>query len=420
MSATLAERIFSRVAGASVRGGQLVEVSPDWMFTIDDTIGTLLSYMKRYGIEHPAAPERIILFYDHYAPADTAGHAAEQAMGRVFCREAGLGGLHDVGVGISHQVAVEKGIVRPGQLALNTDSHTTTLGAAACLGIGVGAAEMAYLWATGRLWFRVPESMRIVLAGTLRPGVYAKDLMLALVGRLGPLGALYRSVEFHGEAIARLVMAERMTLCNMAAELGAKCAVIPADAVTRAHFRQLGVDYDEESGRPGTGARYAEEITLALEELEPMVAGPHRADRVAPVRDLVQVPIHQAFLGTCTNGRLEDLRAAAAVLRDRHIATGVRMIVTPASREVYAAALAEGLISTFISAGCVVTTPGCGPCAGLHMGLVGDGETCIASSSRNFRGRMGSTKAEVYLGSPATVAASAVTGAISDPREFVS
>ena len=418
MRLTLAEKAFSRAAGTTVKPGQLIEISPDWAFTIDDTIGLILSYLNEKGIKRPVAPKRIALFYDHYAPANTASHAGEQALGRVFAREAGIAALHDVGTGISHQVAVEKGVVRPGQIALNTDSHTMTLGGVGCLGIGVGAAEMAFLWATGRLWFRVPETIKVILDGQLPWAVDAKDVMLYLAGRLGSLGASYCAMEYHGAAIATLPIASRMTLCNMGAELGAKCAMVPADERTRCHYEALGIQIEEEAGRPDEGAAYLGEVTVQLDQLTPMVAIPHRVDQVRPVEAVKDVHIDQAFLGTCTNGRLEDLRNAAAILRGHKVAEGVRMIVTPASREVYLAALSEGLIDVFMASGCVVTTAGCGPCAGLHMGLLGQGEVCVASSSRNFRGRMGSGLADVYLGSPATVAASAVTGKLTDPREL--
>jgi homoaconitate hydratase family protein len=315
-------------------------------------------------------------------------------------------------------VAVERGIVRPGQLAFNADSHTTTLGAVGSFGTGLGAAEMAYVWATGRIWLRVPQTIAIDLSGALAPMVDAKDAILTLLGRLGARAATYKAIEYRGEGVATLSMAGRMTLCNMAVEMGAKAGLVPVDDVTMAHYEKLGMAIDADAGRPDAGATYENTIGLDLGEVRPMVACPHTVDNVRPADDIEGVAIQQAFLGSCTNGRLEDLRAAAHILKGRQIAPGVRMIVTPASRLVYGAALKEGIIETLTDAGCSVTTPGCGACAGLHMGVLGDSEVCISSSSRNFLGRMGNRDSAVYLGSPATVAASAVRGKISDPRSL--
>lgn len=418
MGQTLAEKCLSRAAGAPVKAGQFVEVEPRWAFTIDDTIGLILTYLKDCGVERVARPERIALFYDHFAPADSAANATDHVRGRRFAAAAGIPHFFDVGSGISHQVAVEKGIVEPGQIALNTDSHTTTLGAVGCFGTGIGAAEMAYVWATGRIWFRVPPTLRVDLAGALPAATDAKDVILALLRQLTARGATYKAIEFHGPALATLSMAQRMTLSNMGPELGAKVALVPADAVTAEHYRRLGRAVDLEAGQPDADAVYHETVSLDLDALEPMVACPHTVDNVKPARAAGGAAIDQAFLGSCTNGRLEDLRAAASILRGRRLASGVRMIVTPASREVYLAALREGLVEALTEAGCTLTTPGCGPCAGLHLGVLGDGETCISSSSRNFLGRMGNRSAAVYLGSAATVAASALTGRITDPRDI--
>jgi homoaconitase/3-isopropylmalate dehydratase large subunit len=266
------------------------------------------------------------------------------------------------------------------------------------------------------MWFRVPRSVRVRLDGTLPALVDAKDVALELLRTLGPRAATYRSIEFQGDGVAELGIAQRMTLCNMAVELGAKAAVVPSDAVTTAHFGALGIPVAVDAARPDPDALYESELEIALAAVEPMVACPHRVDNVASVQDVTDVPIQQAFLGSCTNGRIEDLRIAARVLSGRCISPGVRMIVTPASKEVYATALHEGILATLIDAGCVVTTPGCGPCAGLHMGVLGDGEVCISASGRNFLGRMGNRASSVYLGSAATVAASAVAGRIADPR----
>jgi homoaconitate hydratase family protein len=323
-----------------------------------------------------------------------------------------------VGEGISHQVAVESGLVRPGQMVTNTDSHTVTTGAVGAVGCGIGAAEMAYLWAHGKLWFRVPESIRIDLVGTLAPGASAKDVVLTILKLITARGALYAAVEYHGDGLAQFTIPDRMTLCNMGIEMGAKFATVPFDAVTAAHFRDLGIEVSD-APLPDPDATYAARHVIDLSTIEPMVSVPNRVDDVHPVRGLPEIRVNQALLGTCTNGRFEDLAVAAGILKGHRIARGVRMVVTPASRAVYRRALAEGVVETLVEAGCTVTTPGCGACAGIHQGVLAEDEVCISSSSRNFIGRMGNRDARIYLGSPATVAASALAGRIVDPRETV-
>ncbi len=415
MSMTLAEKIMSRLAGRPAAAGDFLELGPDWTFSLDDGIGLVDRYFRMYGVTRIAAPEKIAVFFDHFAPADTPLHAHVQKLGRELCDRFGITRLHDVGEGISHQIAVETGLVRPGQMVTNTDSHTTTAGGVGAVGCGIGVAEMAYLWTYGKLWFMVPESIRIELTGRLSDGVFAKDAVLALLGMISARGALYASVEYHGSAIAGLSIPERMTLCNMGIEMGAKFAVVPGDEVTRAHYAGLGIDVGE-MPQPDPGARYRSAHCLDLSTVEPMVSAPHKVDNVVAATSLRGVRINQAFLGTCTNGRFEDLKAAADILRGRRIARGVRMVVTPASKRVYIQAVREGVVETLIEAGCTVTTPGCGACAGIHQGVLTENEVCVSSSSRNFLGRMGNRGASIYLGSPATVAASALTGEITDPR----
>ena len=326
--------------------------------------------------------------------------------------------LFDVGEGISHQIAVESGMVRPGEMVTNMDSHTITIGAVGALGCGIGGAEMAYLWAHGSLWFRVPESLRMELHGSLPHGTAAKDLVLAILRKISARGAIYSSIEYHGAALAAMAIPERMTLCNMGIEMGAKFAVVPADDVTRRHFEGLGLDPGA-MPVPDPDAVYSARHRFDLSALVPLLSAPNKVDNVHPVAEFAHVRINQAFLGTCTNGRLEDFQVAADILRGKRIASGVRMVVTPASRKVYAQALKAGVIATLVDAGATVTTPGCGACAGMHQGVLAAEEVCIASSSRNFLGRMGHRDASVYLGSPATVAASALTGRITDPREVL-
>jgi 3-isopropylmalate/(R)-2-methylmalate dehydratase large subunit len=418
---TLAEKIMGRLAGHAVSAGDMVEIAPDWTFALDDGIGLIEQNFRRYGVDKLAAPDKIALFYDHYAPADTPLHAHVQRVGRQLFDRFKLPRerLFDVGQGISHQIAVESGMVRPGEMVTNMDSHTITIGAVGAVGCGIGGAEMAYLWAFGKLWFRVPESIRIELTGSLPHGTAAKDVVLAILQRITARGAIYASIEFHGDAVAAMSIPERMTLCNMGIEMGAKFAVVPPDHVTRAHFESLQVAVGELTV-PDEDASYAAHHRLELGALAPLLAVPNKVDNVHAVAAFSHVRINQAFLGTCTNGRFEDFEIAAAILKGRRIAPGVRMIVTPASRAVYLKALSSGVIATLIEAGATVTTPGCGACAGMHQGVLAEEEVCIASSSRNFLGRMGHRDAAVYLGSPATVAASALTGHITDPREVMS
>lgn len=416
MGQTAAEKIMSRIAGHSVSAGDFIEGCPDFTFSLDDGIGLVDRYFRLHGIDKVRYPERIAVFFDHYAPADTPLHANIHGIGRVLCRRFGIERLYEVGDGISHQISIESGLVRPGQFVTNTDSHTITLGAVGAAGCGIGVAEMAYLWAYGVLWFQVPTAQKVVIDGRLTPGVYAKDLALSIVRKLSARGAIYQSIEYSGSAFAHLSISERMTLCNLGVEMGGKFAIAPIDDVTRAHFARFSHQPVDDATNPDPDAHYTSEVAFHSAAIAPMVSSPHSVDNVAPVTDLPNTQIHQAFLGTCTNGRLDDLQAAAAVLKGKRVAPGVRFIVTPASREVYKAAIETGTLATLVDAGCVVTTPGCGACAGIHQGVLAEGEACIASSSRNFLGRMGNKDAHVFLGSPATVAASALTGRITDPR----
>lgn len=417
MNQTLAEKVMSRLCGRPVVAGSFVELQPDWTFSLDDGIGLLDRYFRANGISKLANPEKIAVFYDHYAPADTPLHAHIQRMGRKMVRDMGIPHLFEVGEGISHQIAVESRLVQPGQMVVNTDSHTCTVGAVGAVGCGIGAAEMAYLWAHGSLWFRVPESIRIELSGSRHRHVTAKDVVLHILAKLSSRGAIYASIEFHGDGLAGLNIAERMTLCNMAAEMGAKCASVPFDSITAAHFAKAELSVPADLAVPDTDATYARNYLFALEDVEPMISTPGRVDNVEPVSSLVGTRVDQIFLGTCSNGRYEDLSVAADILRDKKLAPGVRMIVSPASREVLQQALASDVARVLVDAGCSITTPGCGSCAGIHQGVLAEDEVCLATAPRNFVGRMGHKDARIYLASPATVAASALAGQVTDPRE---
>jgi 3-isopropylmalate/(R)-2-methylmalate dehydratase large subunit len=337
-------------------------------------------------------------------------------MMREFVAEQAIPNFYDVFEGICHQVLPEKGFALPGRLIVGADSHTTTYGAFGCFATGIGSTDMAAVFATGKLWFRVPESMQVIVEGRLPKRVAAKDLILRIIGDLGADGASYRAVEFIGSGMREISMAGRMTMCNMAVEMDAKSAMVPADGKTKRYL--IGrIGQSIKSVRSDRGATYVEAHTYEVSKLDPQVACPHRVDNVRSVTDVEGVEIDQAFLGTCTNGRLEDLIEAAKILKGKHIDKRVRMLVVPASREVYLEALKRGILKTFVEAGALVEAPCCAACMGSHIGVLGPGETCISSSNRNFRGRQGSPNAKIYLASPATVAASALKGVITDPRD---
>ncbi|GIV79117.1 3-isopropylmalate dehydratase large subunit [Litorilinea aerophila] len=451
---TFAQKALARAAGLpAVEIGQVVDARPDVVLSHDNTAAIRRIWLQ-FGQERVVIPERLAITLDHAVPAPTTRHAQNHAEVRQFVAEQGIRHFWEVGRGICHQVLSEEAIVLPGQLILGADSHTTHFGWMGAFGAGIGRSEVAVLWATGELWLRVPESMRVVLEGELPLGVTAKDFALRLIGDLGADGGLYLSIEFAGDGIQRLSLASRMVLANMMAEFGAKTAYVPPDEKTYRYLAErlmkrkiqdarlggnvevtpaqdLGASgqpsipnlqsfiFDLQSSAlfPDPGAEYVATHVYRAEELEPYVACPHSVDNVVPLSQIAGTPVQQAFLGTCTNGRLEDIAAAAAVVRGRRVARGTRFIVIPASSQVLQAAMERGYIQTLVEAGAVIGVPGCGPCMGNHMGIPAPNEVTISSANRNFRGRMGTPEAEIYLASPAVVAASAVAGVIADPRE---
>ncbi len=416
---TMAEGVLARAAGRDrVAAGEFVVAAVDLALVHDIFAVPVFDTLREVGRNAVWDPERVAVVIDHLVPAPTGAAAQVHQRIREHVAELGIGRFFDVGAGICHQVLPEAGLVRPGMLVVGTDSHTTTHGALGAAGTGIGTSEMAYVLATGRLWFRVPETIRVDLSGSLSPPVTWKDAILHLAGRLGADGAQYRSLEFGGPAAAGVDMGGRLTMCNMAVELGAKFGIFPADPVTVDYLAARGVR--AEPFAPDPDARYLAVHEVDLSALEPQVALPHAVDRVRPVGEVEGLQVHQAFLGSCTNGRLEDLEQAAGILRGRRVARGVRLLVAPASRSVYEAAARSGVLATLVEAGATVLPPGCGPCFGGHGGLLAPGERCIGSHNRNFVGRMGSPEAEIYLASPPTVAASAVAGRITDPREVAS
>ena len=412
------EKILAATAGKqSVSTGEIVNCTVDVAGINDLYLQTVRSFFE-VGGKQVANPDRICIFMDHYAPASTIMQADNQKQFREFARSQGIDGVMDIDQGVCHQVVIDKGLSRPGKLIVITDSHTTIHGALGAFGTGVGATDMATILLTGKLWFRVPEVIRINLEGKLRPGVYAKDAILHIIGTLKADYGVYRAVEFTGPALASIPMSERFTLCNMTTEMGAKTAWIQPDTVTFDFLKAKGItDYTVHETDPGFS--YFAEHNFDLGKLEPQLAAPHSVDNVGPISQFAGQPVQQAYLGTCTGGRLEDLAVAAKILKGKHIAKDTRFIVVPASKKVLLEAMNTGVMQTLVEAGATFVTPGCAACLGVHEGMLASGETCISASSRNFPGRMGSGKAGIFLGSPASVAAAALTGQLTDPTPYL-
>lgn len=413
------EKILARAAGLpAVRKGQIVNCEVDRAGINDLYLQTKRSFLEMGGVR-VKNPKNVIMFMDHYAPASTVSQATVQKEFREFCREQEIAHLMDVNRGVCHQVLIDSGLSRPGLVIVVTDSHTTTHGALGAFATGVGATDLATILLTGKLWFRVPEIIRITLTGELKPGVFAKDIILKILGDKKADYAVYKGVEFSGPAVASMSVSERLCLCNMTTEMGAKCAYIQPDEKTFKYLSERGVERPQE-GVVHTDAdfQYSEEIEYDVSGIVPQTAAPFSVDNVADLSQHVGKRIDQAYIGACTGGRLEDLAVAAQVVCGRKIATHTRFVVCPASRETLLAAMDAGYIRTLVEAGAVLVAPGCAACLGIHEGLIAKGERCISSTNRNFPGRMGDKEAEIFLASPATVAASAVYGAIADPREF--
>jgi 3-isopropylmalate/(R)-2-methylmalate dehydratase large subunit len=431
MGKTFAQKALARAAGLDdVIPGQVVDARPDVALSHDNT-AAILRIFRQLGISRVRYPERLAITLDHAAPAPTTQHAQNHADVRRFVAEQGIRHFFEVGRGICHQVLSEEAIVWPGQTVLGADSHTPHFGWLGAFGAGVGRSEMAAIWATGELWLRVPESIQLIVNGRLGAWATAKDLALAIIGRLGADGGLYASVEISGPAITALSLESRMVLPNMMAEFGVKNAYLApdkavfdwlAERLMKTNRGQQRTEVREQMAAaalyPDPGAGYAERHFFDASTIEPSVACPHTVDNVVPVSAVAGTRVQQAFLGTCTNGRLEDLAVAAAILSGHRVAPGTRLLVIPASSEVYRDALRAGYIETFIEAGAVIGPPGCGPCMGNHLGILAPGEVCISSANRNFKGRMGTADSQIYLASPAVVAASAVAGAIVHPGEL--
>jgi len=415
---SMAESILSRASGRRAVPGDIVVARLSLVYMHDGTFGLA----RRVMMEAPRLdgvfdPSRVALFIDHAAPAPNLAAAMVHREMRRWARERGVR-LYDVGSGISHQVVVDEGLAGPWDVVVGADSHTVTLGGVAAFATGVGSTDAAVAAATGRLWFRVPEPLLVRLEGRLPRGVTGKDLALHIVGELGGDGAIYRALEFWGPGLRVLSVDQRLTVANMSVEAGAKAAVFPSDGLLKAWFLS---EHGREVPRlePGPRAWYPDELPVELDGLEPLVAAPPRVDNVAPVSEYEGVEVDQVFLGSCTNGRVEDYVEAARILSRHPVAGGVRCIAVPASRKVYLRLQELGVINVLAEAGCVVAYGTCGPCIGAHLGILAEGEVAVSTSNRNMPGRMGHRSAKVFLASPLTAAAAAATGRITDPRSLL-
>ncbi|MCC6147025.1 MAG: 3-isopropylmalate dehydratase large subunit [Anaerolineaceae bacterium] len=408
MGQTVAEQILSHRAGKTVKAGDFVVVEPDVVMSHDSlTPGIIKILRQELGMEKVRHPERLVFVLDHVAPASTVGTADLQNQVRRFAQEQDVR-LFDVGRGICHQVLVEEKIAAPGKIVIGSDSHSTGYGSVGAFGTGMGSTDIALIWATGRTWLRVPETYRVIVEGRFPPGVDAKDLALKLCREITIDGANYMAVEYHG--LDWMPLENRQTLASMAVEMGGKAGIVPPFGVAAEHFSTpewLSID---------PGAQYARTLTVDISSLEPQVSKPHAVDHVVDLSDVAGTHVDVVFIGTCTNGRYEDMKAAAGLLAGKRIAKNVRLIVTPASSRELARAAADGTLTALLEAGATLTTPGCGMCMGRHQGTLGEEDVCLSTANRNFKGRMGSPNAQIYLASPAVAAATALTGAITDPR----
>ncbi len=417
----ITEKILAKASGkTSVSPGEIVDANVDMVMVHDLTGPLAVEAFKKIGVKNVWDKQKVVVILDHQVPAESIKAAELHKTMRKFAQDQQLR-IYDVGKGgICHQVMPEKGHVLPGTVIVGADSHTCTYGAFGAFATGIGSTEAAAVFATGKIWLKVPEAIKINVEGQFQKYVTPKDLILHVIGKLGAGGAIYKSAEFTGPTIRAMSIAGRMTLCNMTVEMGAKNGIVEPDETTRKFLegRIAKPLVPFESLKSDADASYAKVVDIDVTDLTPQIAYPSSVDNVKPVSEMSNVSVEQAFIGSCTNGRIEDLRLAAEILKDKMVKDGVRTLVIPASQEVYRQAITEGLIEIFTDAGALVCGSTCGPCLGGHIGLLAPGETCVSTSNRNFVGRMGSKEASVYLASPATVAASAVTGRITDPREL--
>ncbi|MFH1269612.1 MAG: 3-isopropylmalate dehydratase large subunit [Candidatus Omnitrophota bacterium] len=417
MDKTIAEKILSSHAGRELRAGDFAICKVDFSFGQDGTSSIIIDRVRELGLKQ--LKTRFCMVIDHNAPSPNEGVSRIHKKMREFAASYGTG-FYEAGCGVCHQVIPESGEILPGNLVLGADSHTCTYGALGAFATGVGSTDLAISLATGKNWFKTPETIKMIVNGRIPKGVFAKDIILHIITDVTASGATYKAIEFSGDVIDKLDMDGRFTICNMVVEMGAKCGFMPQDKKTILWLKSRGAK--SRKIKPVTAdksAKYTKVMEYNISRLSPQVSRPHNVDSALPVDKLKEIKIDEAFLGTCTNGRLQDLKISASILKSRKVAPGVRFIVAPASREIFREALRLGIVETFIRAGAAVVTPGCGPCVGTHNGVPADGETVISAANRNFKGRMGNPNAFIYLASPATVAASAIRGHIADPREFL-
>lgn len=417
MGKTLAEKILSAKSDAEAYAGNIVVAQLDLVFVQDSTGPLTLRQFNETNLNTIHNPERTILFLDHAAPSPARELSNDHIFLRSFAEEKGVV-LSDIGEGVCHQIVAES-LANPGDIIVGADSHTVTAGALGAFATGMGSTDIAIAMALGKTWLRVPETIRIVVNGRFAQGVYGKDLILHLIGQIGADGATYKALEFSGEAITTMPMSERLTIANMAVEAGAKVGLFPSDSMTQSYLREQGRSERYIALNPDADATYERTIEIDAAQLKPTVAKPHTVDNIALAKELKGVHIDQVFIGTCTNGRLDDIRIAASILQSKKRHPHTRLIVAPASQKVLLAALAKGYITTLVEAGATIVPPGCAACLGVHQGVLGDDETCLSTGNRNFKGRMGNPEAFIYLASPATAAATAIRGEITDPREFL-
>ena len=417
MGKTLAEKILSQKSGSEAKSGSIVIAKVDLVFVQDTTGPLTVRQFQASGFKRLANPQKTALFIDHAAPSPNYGLSGDHVLLRNFAQQTGSI-ISDVGEGVCHQIVAESW-AKPGDVIIGADSHTVTAGALGAFATGMGSTDVAIALALGETWLRVPESIKIVVSGNFPDGVYAKDLILHLIGQIGADGATYKALEFGGDTVDSMSMPQRLTIANMVVEAGAKAGLFAADKTTQDYLASQGRGNHYQSIFPDADASYEQTIKINVANLEPVVAKPHTVDNTAPVREVKGTKIQQVVIGTCTNGNLEDLAVAANILKGKKRHPETRLVVAPASRQTMLNAIQAGYIQTLIEAEAVILPPGCGPCLGLHQGVLADGESCLSTSNRNFKGRMGSAKAFIYLGSPATAAATALAGEITDPREVI-
>jgi len=417
MGKTLAEKILSLKSHSEAEAGDVVIADVDLAFVQDTTGPLTIRQFKESGFKILAKPQQAVIFLDHAAPSPAQQLSNDHILLRRFAEEMGCR-IYEVGEGICHQLVAEN-FANPGDIIVGADSHTVTAGALGAFATGMGSSDVAVALALGKTWFRVPEGFLIELNGVFPRGVYAKDLILYLIGQIGADGANYKALEFGGEALAHITMPQRLTIANMAVEAGAKVGLFPADKITQKFLMEYGRGENYKPLYPDDAEANYEQVIVNLDQLEPMLSLPHAVDNVRPVTQVKGVKIQQAFIGTCTNGRLEDLAVAAEILKGKKRHPGTRLLIAPASRQVLIRAIEKGYIRSLIEAGAAILPPGCAACLGLHQGVLGDGEVCLSTANRNFKGRMGNPEAMIYLASPATAAASAIRGEITDPRDIM-